>query len=83
MNMKSKTFDKFKHISGKRDWKKRELFLDMVNNPEKYKGFIVYLKEVDEDELYDPFVSVKKYYFNEGGIWQTGDMFGAPTFFEE
>lgn len=69
----------FRHISGKRNWKHREMFLDMVNNPEKYKGFIVFLKDLDEDELYEPFIVIKKYYFNEGGIWQTGDMFGAPT----
>jgi hypothetical protein len=76
--MPSVSFDRLKHISGKRTSAGRELFLDMVNNPQNYKGYIVYLKEIDEDEIYQPFAEPKKFYLNEGGQWQTKDTYGIP-----
>lgn len=67
-------YERFKHISGKRDSSNRELFLDMVNNPQNYKGYIVYLREIDEDEIYSPFDHAKTFYMNEGGVWQSADF---------
>lgn len=67
-------YDKFKHMSGKRDSPNRLLFLDMVNNPQNYKAYIVYLKDLDEDEIYSPFDHAKTFYMNEGGEWQSADF---------
>lgn len=72
-------YEKFKHISGKRTSTQRQLFLDMVNNPENYKGYIVYLREIDEDEIYSPFDHPGTFYMNEGGQWQSTD-FHRQTF---
>lgn len=67
-------YDKFKHMSGKRDSINRLLFLDMVNNPQNYKAYIIYLKDLDEDEIYSPFDHAKVFYMNEGGVWQSTDF---------
>ena len=67
-------YDKLRHISGKRESSQRALFLDMVNNPNNYKGYIVYLKDIDEDEIYEPFDHAKTFYMNEGGLWQSADF---------
>jgi hypothetical protein len=61
-------------MSGKRTSQNRTLFLDMVNNPDKYKGYIVYLKDIDEDEIYEPFDHAKTFYMNEGGEWHSADF---------
>jgi len=37
----------------------------------------VYLTEIDSDEKYDPFEEPKKFYFNEGGKWQSADFFNS------
>ena len=76
-------YDKYKHVSGKRTSSQRTMFLDMVNNPEKYKGYIVYLTEVDEDELYKPFEKFGTFYMNEGGSWQMTDFHSQTFNFEE
>lgn len=68
------TYDRFKHMSGKRTSPQRQLFLDMVNNPQNYKGYIVYLKEIDDDEIYQPFDHTGTFYVNEGGVWLTTDF---------
>lgn len=67
-------YDRLRHISGKRTSSQRELFLDMANNPQKYKGYIIYLTEIDEDEIYEPFDGAKTFYMNEGGVWQSADF---------
>ena len=72
--MNSITYEKFIHLSGKRTSTQRSMFLDMVNNPHNYKGYIVYLKELDEDEIYSPFDHAKTFYMNEGGNWQSADF---------
>lgn len=58
-----------KRISGSRTSTQRWLFLDLVNNPQNYKGSIIYLTQIDEDEIYGVFNKAKKLYFNEGGVW--------------
>lgn len=68
------TYERFKHISGKRTSPQRTLFLDMINNAENYKGYIVYLKDIDEDEIYEPFNHAKTFYLNEGGDWISTDF---------
>ena len=67
-------YERFRHISGKRTSENRNLFLDMVNDPIKYKGYIIYLKDIDEDEIYEPFDHAKTFYMNEGGEWQSADF---------
>lgn len=62
-------------ISGKRTSSQRTIFLDLVNNPQDYKGYIVYITAIDDDEKYAPFEEPKKFYFNEDGEWQTSDFF--------
>ena len=57
-------YEKFIRLSGKRTSTQRTLFLDMINNPDNYKGYVVYLTEIDSDEKYDPFEEPKKFYFN-------------------
>lgn len=44
-------------------------FLDLLNNPCKYKGAIVYLTEVGPTVRPDPFLWKDKFYFNEGCEW--------------
>lgn len=56
-------------VSGKRTWSNRAQFLDYVNNPQSYKGCIIYLSEIDEDEIYGLFDNPNKFFFNEGGVW--------------
>lgn len=73
--MPTLSFDKLKHVSGKSTSPDRSLFLDLINNPQNYKGYIVYITEVDQDELYDPFYDPGRFYFNEGGVWQSSDFF--------
>lgn len=68
------TYERLKHISGKRTSPNRELFLDMVNNPNNYKGYIIYLKDIDDDEVYSPLDHAKTFYMNEGGVWQSADF---------
>lgn len=72
--MTSLTYERFRHISGKRTSSQRSLFLDMANNPQNYKGYIVYLKDIDDDEIYQPFDHAKTFYMNEGGTWQSADF---------
>ena len=74
--MTSVGYERLKHISGKRTSSGRQIFLDMASNPQNYKGYIVYLKDIDEDEIYEPFSEPKKFYLNEGGAWQTKDTYG-------
>ena len=56
-------------VSGKRTSSNRAQFLDYVNNPQDYKGCIIYLSEIDEDEIYGLFDNPNKFFFNEGGVW--------------
>jgi hypothetical protein len=72
--MTSIQYNRLLKISGKRTSSNRSLFFDLINNPQNYKGYIIYLTEVDEDELYTPFEEPKKFYFNEGGLWQNSDF---------
>ena len=50
-----------------------ELFIDMVDNPQKYKGKAIYLKKIQQlpgrDPWPDPFLFENKFYFNESGEW--------------
>ena len=34
----------------------------------------VYLKDIDEDEIYQPFDHAKTFYMNEGGEWHSADF---------
>jgi len=67
-------YGRFKHISGKRDSPDRLLFLDMVENAGNYKAYIIYLKDIDEDEMYLPFDDAKTFYINEDGVWHPTDF---------
>lgn len=60
---------KIQIVSGKRTSSQRAQFLDYVNNPQNYKGCIIYLSEIDEDEIYGLFDNPNKFFFNEGGVW--------------
>lgn len=60
---------KIQIISGKRTSSQRSQFLDYANNPQNYKGCILYLTEIDEDEIYGLFDNPNKFFFNEGGTW--------------
>jgi transposase len=66
---------KIQLISGKRTSSQRAQFLDYVNNPQKYEGCIVYLTEIDEDEILGDFDQVDKFYFNEDGAWFVSQFF--------
>lgn len=50
-----------------------ELFQDMINNPQNYKGRVIYIKELQQiqglGEWPDPFLWENKFYFNEDGEW--------------
>jgi hypothetical protein len=62
-------------ISGKRTSYQRALFLDYANNPSLYKGCMIYLTEIDNDEIHGVFNKANKFYFNENGVW-----FESPFF---
>ena len=66
---------KIQLISGRRTSSQRSQFLDYVNNPLDYEGCIVYLTEIDADEIYDGFDQEDKFYFNENGIWYVSQFF--------
>jgi hypothetical protein len=66
---------KIQFISGRRTSSQRAQFLDYYNNPHLYEGCIVYVTEVDEDELYDPLDQPDKFYFNEDGVWHPSQFF--------
>lgn len=65
-------------ISGKRTNPDRAQFLDYINNPQNYKGCIVYLKDIDQDEIYGNFDQPDKFYFNEAGVWIESPLFTLP-----
>ena len=65
---------KIQIISGRRTSSDRSLFLDYVNNPQNYEGSIIYLTEIDNDEIYGVFNQEDKFYFNENGIWYPSDF---------
>jgi hypothetical protein len=69
---------KIQIISGKRTSANRAQFLDYVNNTQDYKGCIVYLTDIDEDEVYGNFDQPDKFYFNEAGIWIESPLFTIP-----
>jgi hypothetical protein len=62
-------------VSGKRTSSQRAQFLDYVNNPQNYEGCVVYLTEIDEDEIFGEFDQVDKFYFNEDGVWHVSQFF--------
>jgi hypothetical protein len=66
---------KIQLISGKRTSSQRSKFLDYVNNPQNYEGCIIYLTEIDEDEIYGEFDQPDKFYFNEEGTWYVSQFF--------
>jgi hypothetical protein len=63
-------------ISGRRTSYLRAQFLDYVNNPGTYAGCVIYLTEIDNDEIYGVFNKANKFYFNENGIWFESTFFG-------
>lgn len=71
------TYIGVRKISGKRTSTQRAAFLDMVNNPDKYHGIIIYLTAIDEDEVLGLFDTAKRFYYNEQGLWYEND-FGIP-----
>lgn len=66
---------KIQLISGRRTSSQRSKFLDYVNNPQNYEGCVVYLTEIDEDEIYGDFDQPDKFYFNEDGVWYVSQFF--------
>lgn len=68
---------KIKIISGRRTSYQRAQFLDYANNPQLYKGCMIYLTEIDSDEIYGVFNKANKFYFNENGIWFESPFFAA------
>lgn len=66
---------KIQLISGKRTSSQRSQFLDYYNNPQNYEGCILYLTEIDEDEIYGDFDQPDKFYFNEDGAWYVSQFF--------
>lgn len=50
-----------------------DLFIDMVDNPQNYKGRTIYIKELqplgNRPSWPDPFLFENKFYFNENGEW--------------
>lgn len=66
---------KIQLISGKRTSSQRSQFLDYVNNAQDYQGCIVYLTEIDEDEVFGDFDQPEKFYFNEQGVWYVSQFF--------
>jgi hypothetical protein len=63
-------------ISGKRISSQRAQFLDYHANPQNYEGCVIYLTEIDEDEIYGIFDNPDKFYFNENGTWYESTFFG-------
>jgi hypothetical protein len=63
-------------ISGRRTSAQRSQFLDYVNNPATYAGCVIYLTEIDNDEIYGVFNKANKFYFNESGVWFESTFFG-------
>lgn len=66
---------KIQLVSGKRTSSQRGQFLDYVNHPQNYEGCIIYLTEIDEDEILGEFDQPDKFYFNELGIWYVSQFF--------
>lgn len=66
---------KIQFVSGKRTSSQRAQFLDYVNNGQDYEGCIIYLTEIDGDEIYQPFDQIDKFYFNEDGFWYVSQFF--------
>ena len=66
---------KIQFISGRRTSSQRAQFLDYYNNPQTYEGCIIYLTEIDEDEIYGDFDQADKFYFNENGTWYPSQFF--------
>ena len=64
-------------VSGKRTSTQRSQFLDYVNNPDKYKGYVIYITEIDNDEIYGVFNKPRKFYFNENGVWLESPFYAA------
>ena len=64
-------------VSGKRTSTQRSLFLDLHNNPQLYKGYMIYLTEIDNDEIYGVFNKPRKFYFNENGVWHESPFYAA------
>lgn len=62
-------------VSGSRTSSQRAFFLDLVNNPQNYKGYIIYLTEIDLDEIYGVFDNPKKFYFNQAGTWYESNFY--------
>lgn len=44
-------------------------FLDLLENPCKYKGRVIYLLAIGPTQRPDPFLWADKFYFNEGCEW--------------
>ena len=68
---------KIQLISGKRISYQRSQFLDYANSPSLYTGCIIYLTEIDNDEIYGVFNKANKFYFNENGIWFESPFFAT------
>lgn len=68
---------KIQLVSGKRTSAQRAQFLDYVYNPQKYEGCIIYLTEIDEDEILGYFDNPDKFYFNEQGVWYESTFYGV------
>jgi hypothetical protein len=66
---------KIQLVSAKRTSSQRSQFLDYVNNAQKYKGCIIYITEIDEDEIYGVFDVAEKFFFNEGGNWIESNLY--------
>lgn len=45
------------------------LFLDMIANPNLYKGRLIYITAIGPTVRPDPFFFAQKFYFNEDGSW--------------
>lgn len=63
-------------ISAAEDSPQYAQFLDYVNNPQKYKGCIIYLTAISGTHP-EPFDLANKFYYNEDGVWYT-----SPFIFE-
>ena len=56
-------------IDASDDSEELPLFLDMIGNPQNYRGAILYLTDVGPTARPDPFLWRDKFYFNEGSEW--------------
>jgi hypothetical protein len=63
-------------ISGKSTSPQRSQFLDYFNNPQNYPGCVIYLTELDNDQIIGVFNKANKFYFNEDGTWFESTFFG-------